>query len=122
DIATAEFVALFVVAAWQWRRYRARGAGWATGSFGLLAAISVTGLVMQEAGVLMPPTWLIKSLLCAVLLVPYALYRFAASFAPLRSWAKHIAEWLTAAAVTGTLVIPYLPFPGQQPPPGFLAY
>ena len=122
DIATAEFVVLFLVALLQWRRYRARGAGWAAGAFGLLAAISVAGLAMQEAGVLMPPSWLIKAFLSAVLLVPYALYRFAASFAPVRSWARHVAEWLTIAAVAGTVMIPYLPYPGQDPPPGFLSY
>jgi diguanylate cyclase (GGDEF)-like protein len=122
DIATAEFVALFVLAVWQWRRYRARGAGWAAGAFGLLATISVTSLVIQEAGVLMPPSWLIKSLLCAVLLVPYALYRFAASFAPVRGWARRLSVWLTLAAVAGTLTIPYLPYPGQESPPGFLSY
>lgn len=122
DLVAGEFVVLFLLAVWQLRRYRARGAGWAAGSFGLLAAISVTGLIMQEVGVLMPPSWLIKTLLCAVLLVPYALYRFAASFAPVRSWARHVAEWLTVAAVVGTLLIPYLPFPGQADPPGFLAY
>src|SRR5690348_1570528 len=118
DLVSAEFVALFVLSVWQWRRYGARGAGWAAGSFGLLAAISVTSFGLQHAGVLMPPSWLIKTLLSGVLLVPYALYRFAASFAPVRSWARHVAEWLTVAAVIGTLVIPYLPYPGQQPPPG----
>ncbi|HVT64939.1 MAG TPA: bifunctional diguanylate cyclase/phosphodiesterase [Mycobacteriales bacterium] len=122
DFVTAEFVALFALSVWQWRRYGARGAGWAAGSFGLLAAISVTSLVVQEAGLLMLPSGLIKSLLCSVLLVPYALYRFAASFAPVRNWARHLAAWLTLAAVTGTLIIPYLPYPGQDAPPGFLAY
>lgn len=122
DVAAVEFVALFGLAMWQWRRFRARGSAWAASSFGLLAGISVTGFVMQQLGILFPPTWLIKSLLAAILLVPYALYRFAASFAPVRSWARHVAEYLTLAAVTGTVLIPYVPFPGQQPPPGFLAY
>ncbi|MGN6474923.1 MAG: hypothetical protein ACTHK4_14910, partial [Mycobacteriales bacterium] len=121
DIAAGEFVALFVLAVWQWLRYRARGAAWAAGSFGLLALISVTGLVLEHTGELMPPTWLIKTLLAAVLLVPYALYRFAASFVPVR-WGRLLAEVLTAAAVIGTLVIPYLPYPGQASPPGFIAY
>jgi diguanylate cyclase (GGDEF)-like protein len=122
DVITAEFVTLFALAVWQWRRYGARGAGWATGAFGLLAAIAVTSLVVQEAGILLVPGWLIKAFLCAALIVPYSLYRFAASFAPVRSWARHLAEWLTLAAVTATLVIPYLPYPGQEPPPGFFAY
>jgi len=122
DIATAEFVTLFALAVWQWRRYRARGAGWAAGAFGLLAGLAVTSLALQEAGVLLPPDWLIKTVLCSVLLVPYALYRFAATFAPLRNWARHLAEWLTVAAVAGTVLIPYLPYPGQEAPPGFFAY
>ncbi len=120
--AAGEFLALFTLALWQWRRFDARGAGWAAGSFGLLAGISVTGLVLQWTGELMPPTWLIKLLLSTILLVPYALYRFAASFVPVRNWGRHFAEWITVAAVLGTLMIPYLPFPGQEAPPGFLAY
>ncbi|HVX70628.1 MAG TPA: EAL domain-containing protein [Mycobacteriales bacterium] len=122
DIATGEFVVLFALSVWQWRRYRARGAGWAAGAFGLLAGLGVTSLVLQQTGVLTPPDWLIKTVLCSVLLVPYALYRFAATFAPVRSWARNLAEWLTVAAVAGTVLIPYLPYPGQDDPPGFFAY
>ncbi|HWC33530.1 MAG TPA: EAL domain-containing protein [Mycobacteriales bacterium] len=121
-VTTGEFVGLFLISLWQLYRYRARGAGWAAGSFGLLAAISVVGVTLQAIGTLLYPGWLIKSLIATILLVPYTLYRFAASFVPVRGAGRHIAEWLTAAALIGTVLIPYLPLPLQPAPPGFLAY
>jgi diguanylate cyclase (GGDEF)-like protein len=122
ELVASEFVALFALSVWQWRRYRARGSGWAAGCFGLLATISVTSEVMQHFGILLLPGWLIKGLVATLLLVPYALYRFAASFVPVRTWARHLAEWLTAAAIAGTTLLPYIPLPGQSSPPGFVAY
>ncbi|HVS67231.1 MAG TPA: EAL domain-containing protein [Mycobacteriales bacterium] len=121
-VTAGEFVILFALAAWQWWRYRARGAAWAAGSFGVLAGISVLGIYLQVSGTLVIPDWLIKALIAGVLLVPYGLYRFASSFVPVRNWARHVAEYLTVAAVIGTILIPYLPLPMQPAPPGFLGY
>ncbi|HEX3706508.1 MAG TPA: EAL domain-containing protein [Mycobacteriales bacterium] len=122
DIETGEFVALFGLAVWQWRRYRARGAGWAIWAFGLIAAIAVLGQILPRVGVLLPPMWVLKIMIGSLLLVPYALYRFAASFAPVRGWARHLAEVLTAGVLIGTVLLPYLPYPGQVAPSGWLTY
>jgi diguanylate cyclase (GGDEF)-like protein len=122
NIETGEFVALFLLAVWQWRRYGARGAGWAASCFGLLAAAAVTDICLPHLGVVLPPDWLFKALLATLLLVPYALYRFAASFAPVRRSTRAVAELLTAAVVLGTVLLPYLPLPGQAPPTGWLAF
>ncbi|HVY10548.1 MAG TPA: EAL domain-containing protein [Mycobacteriales bacterium] len=121
DVMTGEFVVLFVVAVWQWLRYRARGAGWAAASFGLLAAIAVTSIALRWAAVI-PPAWLLKCVVAALLLVPYALYRFAASFVPLRARWRRAADLLTAGALVGTALIHYLPVAGQPAPPGYLSY
>ena len=43
NVALAEFVVLAVLALWQWRRSRIRGAGWAAISFLLLAGIGLAG-------------------------------------------------------------------------------
>ena len=41
NVALVEFVILAVLALWQWRRSRTKGAGWAAISFLLLASIGL---------------------------------------------------------------------------------
>ena len=122
DVMTVELVVLMALAVWQWHRYRARGSGWAVGAFTLLAAAAVVSYLLPKFGVSLPPLWVLKGLLIALLLVPFALYRFAASFVPVRRSAQHVAAGLTAAVVTSTVLLPYIPFPGQAPPWGYFEY
>ena len=121
NVAMAEFVVLAVLALWQWRRSRIRGAGWAAISFLLLAGIALAGKGIR-LGWIPPDLVLLKVLVGVLLAVPYAFYRFAAAFDRPRLWIRLVAGGLTAAALVATSTLEYFPVRGFPPPPGFTAF
>jgi diguanylate cyclase (GGDEF)-like protein len=121
NIALAEFVVLAVFALWQWRRSRIRGAGWAALSFMLLAGLGLVGKGMK-LGWITPDQVLLKLLVCVLLLVPYAFYRFAASFDRPRRPIRLLAVALTAVALVATSALDYFPLQGFPRPPGYDAF
>jgi len=121
NVALVEFVVLAVLALWQWRRSRIRGVGWAALSFLLLAGIGVVSRGMRM-GFIIPNQTLLKCLVAVLLFVPYAFYRFAASFDPPRRSVRVLAAALTVAALVATSMLSYFPLRGFPPPPGFTAY
>jgi diguanylate cyclase (GGDEF)-like protein len=122
DVALAEFVALALTALWQCWRHRARGAGWAAFSFSLLAGIGIGSKVLISAGVLLPPGWVLKLFVAAILLVPFGLYRFAASFGRPSLLVRRAALALTAVALLWTALLSSFPLPGMPTPGWFFAY
>src|SRR5688572_5798630 len=121
NVALAEFVVLALLALWQWRRSRARGAGWAAISFLLLAGIGLAGRGLR-LGWIPPDQVLLKALVGLLRAVPYAFYRFAASFDRPARWIRLMAGGLTLAALCATSLLDYFPIRGIQPPPGFEAF
>jgi len=121
NVALVEFVVLAVLALWQWRRSRIRGAGWAAVSFLLLAGIGLAGKGLR-LGWIPPDQALLKTLVGVLLAVPYAFYRFAAAFDRPRRWIRLLAVGLTVAALFATSALDYFPLRGFPPPPGFAAY
>jgi diguanylate cyclase (GGDEF)-like protein len=122
DVAMAEFIALAAMALWQWQRHRTRGAGWAALSFSALASIGIASKVMTSQGMLLPPLAVIKLLVATLLLVPFCLYRFAATFSAPPRWVRVGALVLTAGALAWTALLPYFPFPGTPQPAWFHTY
>jgi diguanylate cyclase (GGDEF)-like protein len=124
DVALGEFVVLALLIAVQWVRRRAPGVVWAMLAFVLLAAVSVAGEALRLGSPAKP--WLLtdiyKAILCALFLVPYLFFRFAASFQRPRRAVEALASALTAAVIAWTLLLPWLPLPGAAPPPDYLAY
>jgi diguanylate cyclase (GGDEF)-like protein len=123
DVSLVEFVLLSLIAVTQWVRHRIRGAGWAALAFGILGAISVLSkAITQWDPTLLTNLWFDKALIASVLLLPYFLFRFAASFGPTRR-ATHIgAVTMTLVVVLATVLLRYFPFPGEPPPPGYWAF
>ncbi|MCA1843828.1 MAG: GGDEF domain-containing protein, partial [Actinobacteria bacterium] len=121
NVALVEFVILAVLALWQWRRSRIRGAGWAAISFLLLAGIGLAGKGLR-LGWIPPDQVLLKVLVGVLLAVPYAFYRFAAAFDRPRRWIRLLAGGLTLAALFATSTLDYFPIGPIPPPPGFTAY
>jgi diguanylate cyclase (GGDEF)-like protein len=121
NVALVEFVILAVLALWQWRRSRIRGAGWAAISFLLLAGIGVAGKGIR-LGWITPNLVLLKVLIGLLLAVPYAFYRFAATFDRPARWIRYLAAGVTVASLVATSALRYYPIRGIPSPPGFTAY
>ena len=122
DVALVEFIALALVALWQWWRHRARGAGWAALCFTSLAGLGVAGKVLERQGIYMPPLVVLKVFVAALLLVPFFLYCFAASFGRPPRWVRTVAFGLTSGVLLWTAFLPAFPFPGMPTPTWFFAY
>ena len=121
NVAMVEFVVLALLTLWQWRRSRTRGAGWAAISFLFLAGISLAGKGLR-LGWIPPDQVLLKVLVGVLLAVPYAFYRFAATFDRPSRWIRLLAGGFTAAALAATSMLDYFPLRGFPPPPGYTAY
>ena len=114
-----EFVLLAVLTALQWARHRIRGAGWVTLTFAIIGGITLA--------VRIDPTMVLnqnvaKSLIALLLLTPYCLFRFAASFRRPGLVVHALAALVTAGIIAFTFTLRYLPLPGFPPPPHYLAY
>src|SRR5688572_26909781 len=91
-VQTALYVALGVVAINAWVRRRGRARAWLAGTFGVLSLVTVLGLVLPEQTE--PRSigdWVSRSLLVLIVLFPYFLFRFAASFRTRPRWLEGIA-------------------------------
>ena len=118
-ITDALFVSLAGVCFLRWRRERGRAAAWLAGTFGLLAAVVVAGVVLEVTVGGEPPAWATKLLLGAIILFPYLLFRFTAALERAARRTELVAGVLAGATVAWTLVLPAFPAP-SEPRPGWL--
>ncbi len=119
NVSLVEFVLLAALTTLQWVRHRIRGAGWVALSFAILGGLSLTlkidpGLVTDQN--------VAKALIALLLVMPYCLFRFAATFRTPSLPVRSLAIVVTVAIVAFTFSLHYLPVPGSPPPPYFLAY
>ena len=119
NVALVEFVLLAGLTTLQWVQHRIRGAGWVALSFAILGGLSLAlkidpGLVTERN--------VAKVLFALLLVVPYCLFRFAATFRTPSRFVQVLAVALTVAIVLFTFSLRYLPAPGSPAPPQYLAY
>ncbi|HWD55687.1 MAG TPA: GGDEF domain-containing protein, partial [Acidimicrobiales bacterium] len=119
NIALVEFVLLAALTTLQWVRHRIRGAGWVALTFALLGGISL--LVKYDLSLLEHPIAL-KTLIALILVVPYCLFRFAASFRQPSLAVRTGALAKTFGIVVFTYTLSNLPSPLAPPPPHWLAF
>ena len=106
----------------RWRRRKAAPDAWASATFLSLATVALVGQIAgAQAGTALDP-FVLKLLLAGLVLFPYLLLRFLASFGPLPRWLEWSAAALTAVVVGWSLALTQVPRPGTARPPGFQAY
>jgi len=119
NVSLVEFVLLAALTALQWIRHRIRGAGWVALSFAILGGLSLAVKIEPN---LVTHQNLAKALVALLLLMPYCLFRFAATFRRPSRAVRYVAVVVTAAIIAFTFALKYLPAPGAPPPPYFIAY
>ena len=119
-VALTAGLAIALVA--QWRARRDTPTGWGAATFVVLAFILVEGFVADTIADGDPPLWVQKVVIALLVLFPYFLYRFAASFARPRRTADTAALAITGAVVAWTLALPDVPDEGEPRPVWFQAY
>jgi diguanylate cyclase (GGDEF)-like protein len=119
NVSLVVFVLLAALTTLEWVRHRIRGAGWVALSFAILGGLALTltinpGLVTNES--------VAKTLLALLLVMPYCLFRFAATFRAPSRLVQSLAIALTAGMVLFTFVRTSPPWRGFPVPPHDLAY
>jgi signal transduction histidine kinase/ActR/RegA family two-component response regulator len=88
---------------------------WGAAAFVALAVALAIAAVADEDR----PGWALKLLICALVVFPYLLLRFAASFRPVPAPFERVAAGATAGIVAATVILPALP---DERPAWALAY
>jgi signal transduction histidine kinase len=100
-----------------WRLRRGDASFWAFATFGLLALVALTGPVLDALD--QQRLWFTKVVVALVVLFPYFLYRFAASFARPGRWVEAAAAAGTVGLIAWALLLPDVPDEGDPRSVGF---
>jgi signal transduction histidine kinase len=105
-----------------WRRRGGRAAARLAATFGLLAAVVAIGQWLPPRSHDPAVAVVRKVLVALIVLFPWLLYRFTASFVrPARGFFL-AATWLTGLLGVGALLLPRIPLQGEPTDPVFKAY
>ena len=115
-VNNALFVALAIVASYQWIKQRGEATGWFAATFLVLAGIVISSLLLPEESDSSLFLWVLKIELSILVLFPYFLYRFMGSFLHRATWVKALAVILTAGVIVGTFLLPSFPDAGEARP------
>lgn len=118
----AVFVFAAVMAALRWVQRRGATRAWLAVTFGLLAAVVLASEVLPQHPVSAADRVGQKALVAVLLLFPYALYRFMATFERPPHRLDVAAHALVLAVLAGTVLVHRFPEPGDPRSPGFIAY
>jgi signal transduction histidine kinase len=105
------FGVLAVVCFRTWRLRRGAASFWAFATFGLLALVALTGPILDALD--QQRLWFTKVVVALIVLFPYFLYRFAASFARPARWVEVSAAGATLGLIVWALLLPDIPDQGE---------
>ena len=94
-----------------WRRHRGDASFWAFATFGLLAAVALTGPILDALD--QQRLWFTKVVVALIVVFPYFLYRFATSFARSPRWIEATAAAATVGLIVWTALLPDIPDEGE---------
>jgi signal transduction histidine kinase len=111
-VTIAAFAAIALICVVLWRRRKDRPAFWAFLTFGALAVAAGAGPVNEAVG----DSWVVaKVVIVLVVVFPYLLHRFAASFAPARRALEAGALAVTTLVAVWGALLPEIPESGPRP-------
>lgn len=122
-----QFLQLFVygglalVALYHWGRRRGEAEAWGAATFGSLAAVLVIGRLVP-AGDHGWVDWIRKVNISMIVLFPYLLFRFTATFRRPSKAVEAVAGVLTLVAATSPYFFTTIPEAGEAAPPGYGAF
>jgi PAS domain S-box-containing protein len=117
------FLALGLVALRHWRRRQDEAAAWVAATFMSLGfVVAIGALLPTDVDSGDPLIWAVKLLVVVLVLFPYLLYRFAATFEPAKPGLDRWAGAVTLVVVLAGLALPDLPGPGEPRPAWFWAF
>ena len=121
-VQLALYVGLGLVALVQWRKRGGEPAGWVAATFGALAIVIVVSELLPEDSDSSVVEILSRIDVAILVLFPYFLFRFMASFESPGKVLHAIAALLTAVTVVATFLLPEFPAEGEPRTGAFRTY
>jgi PAS domain S-box-containing protein len=115
-VQLAVFLLVAVIAAVRWLTRRGATRAWLAATFGLLGLVLIAGEVLPEESEGAAGDVAVKALVALLVLFPYFLYRFMASFERPPAWLERAAIGMTTAMLVFTALLPHLPAPDEPQP------
>ncbi|HEU0130381.1 MAG TPA: HAMP domain-containing sensor histidine kinase [Mycobacteriales bacterium] len=122
DVQIVVLAGLGLIAVRLWVVRKDRAHAWLAATFGLLGSIAVIGRVLPVDPVEDWQQWAAKALVAVLVLFPYLLFRFTATFQPPRRWVSVAAAVATAVVSLWAFALPRLPGPDEPRAPAFALY
>jgi signal transduction histidine kinase len=123
NVQSVLYTALGASAIWAWYRRRGPARAWLAATFGVLAGVTLVGLVLPDENAARSiGDWVARSVLMLIVLFPYFLFRFAASFRRRPRWVEAAALVVTAGLGLGVYALDRLPAQGDSWGPGFAVW
>jgi signal transduction histidine kinase len=116
----AAFGVLALVCLRTWLDQRSSPAFWAFATFGLLAAVAVTGPIVDATDE--QHLWVTQVLVALIVLFPYLLYRFAVAFRAVPLAIEVVVAAATVGLVVWTFLLPDIPEEGEPRTGMFTAF
>ena len=116
------FTVVALVALRQWRLGRGRAGLWAALTFGTLALVLDVAPLLDETPDRPFETFAQRTLIAALVLFPYLLYRFTTAFEPPTRWLERWLGLMTIALLVWTYALPDVPADGEPRSTGFIAF
>jgi signal transduction histidine kinase len=113
---------LGVLALRLWLARRDAAQGWIAATFGLLGAVVVFARVLPTDTTVTWVAWATRVLVAVLVLFPYFLFRFMATFQRQPPWVSRGAAAATAVVAGWALLLPKIPGPGEARPASFTVY
>ncbi|HYP23297.1 MAG TPA: PAS domain-containing sensor histidine kinase [Actinomycetota bacterium] len=116
------YVGLGLIAFMQWRKRGGKPAAWVAATFAALASVVVISQFLPEDDVSGTVDVVQRFVIAILVLFPYFLFRFMASFESPGKVLHVVAALLTGATVVATFLLDHFPEPNEQRTDAFQAY
>jgi signal transduction histidine kinase len=123
EVQAAFFVALGAIALYRWLQHRGSSRAWLAATFGDLGLVTIVGRVVpQNPAPRSAGDFIVRVLLVLIVLFPYFLFRFAATFRTRPAWLESAALVMTVLLGVSGFLFHALPGQGDPWSAGFAAW